>query len=126
VFDGRIALLNATTERGELRLLWRADAPIGEELTRFVHLVDEDGRLRWQSDGFPRGGTYPTSIWAAGEVVPETLILPPPGDLDGSWRLHIGFYRQATLARLLRSDAPLAAPSDRLDTALAALPGFVP
>ena len=53
----------------------------------------------------PLEGDYPTSVWAAGEVIvdPRAIVLPadvPPG----RYRLLVGMYDLDTLARLPRPD----------------------
>ncbi len=121
VFERQIALVGASLAGDELRLQWRAGSTIEEDLTRFVHLVDGEGRLRWQSDGYPHDGTYPTSIWDEGELVEEMITLPSLADLDGSWRLVIGWYRQLGVERLRLTAGPAGQPLDRLEVPIAGL-----
>lgn len=108
-FDARIALAGLQwrqlpTGDQRLRLQWRALAPISEDLTRFVHLVDDQGRIRWQDDAPPRQGTYPTSIWDPGELIEEELFVSAPDPLQPSWRLRLGWYRWPEVQRLPRTD----------------------
>ena len=121
VFERKIALVGASLTGNELRLQWRAGSTIGEDLTRFVHLVDNEGRLLWQSDGYPRDGTYPTSIWDGGEVIEEVLHFPSRDGLNGSWRLIIGWYRQPGVERLGVTAGPAGQPPDRLEVPIAGL-----
>ena len=61
----------------------------------------KDGELVAQSDGPPRAGTYPTSIWDAGErVVDERVLVLPPDLPAGRYRLLAGLYDPATGTRL--------------------------
>ena len=121
LFERKIALVGASLTGNELRLQWRAGSTIGEDLTRFVHLVDNEGRLLWQSDGYPRDGTYPTSIWDGGEVVEEVLHFPSRDGLDESWRLVVGWYRQPGVERLGVTAGPAGQPSDRVEVPIAGL-----
>ena len=82
-------------------LVWRASAPIGTAYTAFVHLLDEDGDLLTQSDHPPMGGTYPTSMWDAGDVVHDRHSLAVGGSAaPGSCTLSIGMYDSNTGERL--------------------------
>jgi hypothetical protein len=84
-----------------LTLYWQALAEITADYTMFVHLLDEQGQLVTQHDAQPRGGTYPTAIWAVGETVTDmiTLQLPEKG-IDGPYRLAVGVYQWETLTHL--------------------------
>ncbi len=84
-------------ERGrplEVTLYWQSLAEVAVDYTVFVHLVDEaTGQVVAQVDEGPRGGTYPTSWWVAGEVVMDAHILPLPTDLaPGRYALRVGLY----------------------------------
>lgn len=76
-------------------VFWETDAPLGDDLTSFVHVVGADGTGITQSDHRPGGVFYPTSLWQPGETLRDrhTLTLPdalPPGD----YSLVVGMYRQ--------------------------------
>ena len=49
-----------------------------------------------QDDSPPRYGSYPTSQWTAGEVVPESLQLSLANVPSGSYQLAVGFYSEPT------------------------------
>lgn len=74
------------TDRGTLpvTLYWRADAVMDLDYTVTVQLLDGAGRLVAQRDSQPLDGSYPTTIWRPGEVVPDPHRVPvaalPPGD----------------------------------------------
>jgi hypothetical protein len=58
-------------------------------------VLDETGAIVTQVDEGPQQGSYPTSLWVAGEVVTDRHTLTMPSDLSvGDYRLRIGFYRQ--------------------------------
>ncbi len=103
-FGGEIRLLGYDVDRTKdqlrLTLYWQAlTAPRGD-YTRFVHLFDPATKtLVAQNDSPPRGGKYPTSWWAAGEVVTETVTMPLEGVPPGAYRLAVGLY-DATVTRL--------------------------
>jgi len=97
-----IRLAGYDLEQGEdalqLTLWWQALQAPQADYTVFVHLFDPATEaLVAQSDAQPRGGAYPTSWWAAGEVVSETLTLD--GVSEGTYLLAVGLYDQ-TVTRL--------------------------
>lgn len=48
----------------------------------------------------PLEGRYPTSWWAAGEVVSETVTFDLADVKPGSYRLAVGLYDASTVTRL--------------------------
>lgn len=77
-----------------LALVWQALANGQTDYTRFVHLVDVDsGEIVAQRDGYPRGGSYPTSQWVADEVVVDEVVLDVGALSAGEYALLVGFYR---------------------------------
>jgi hypothetical protein len=89
----------------DLTLWWRALEVPATNYTVFVHLfAPGDPQALVQSDGQPRGGAYPTSWWAAGEVVSETVTLPLEGVPAGTYQLAVGLYDR-TVTRLPAVDA---------------------
>jgi len=110
-FSGGVDLLGAavtpasagTCSLGEsgqgvrVRLRWRANAPLDEDYTVFLHYL-RDGERIAQADSRPAGGHYPTTIWRAGDVVyddhcVEGVDAPQPGHdvlLFGLWQPESG------------------------------------
>jgi hypothetical protein len=84
-------------------LYWEALSPPPQSYTVFVHLTapgDPTGLLA-QSDSTPRGGLYPTDLWAVGALVPDEHILTLSADLPGGeYELRIGLYDLASGSRL--------------------------
>lgn len=100
-----ISLTNARviTSANEIQvhLQWHIRQTPNQRVTTFVHLGDPAQSPIVQADGPPRGGFYPTSLWAAGEVFSDTYTIPLPADLDnGRYPLHIGLYDSETGTRL--------------------------
>ncbi len=94
------------TQHGiRLTLYWRAERPVAEDYTVFVHLRGEEGRLLAQQDGQPLHGLLPTSAWPPGEIIPDRHFLAwPDGTPPDGYRLVVGMYRLATLERLPVTD----------------------
>ena len=53
----------------------------------------------------PSDWTYPTSRWAAGEVVSETVTLDVRSVPPGTYRLAVGWYDPDTDVRLAAADS---------------------
>lgn len=94
-FDDRLALMDyeiLPTAPGEpLRLLtwWRVERPLPADLAAFVHLLDSDGIVVAQHDGWDAA---PTTL-RPGDVVVQRHLLPWPSDLPpGEYRLQLGLY----------------------------------
>ncbi|MBI3536137.1 MAG: hypothetical protein HY070_01025, partial [Chloroflexi bacterium] len=69
--------------------------------TVFIHLLDVRGNIRAQIDTQPFAGSYPTSLWDAGEIVRDEYALELPRDLaPGDYKIELGFYEYPSLARL--------------------------
>lgn len=84
-------------------VLWRATRPVGEDLTAFVHIVDETGNTTAQSDGPPAtNSNYPTSRWQPNEWVPAFLKHDVPRETARGhrYRLDIGLYRPSDGSRI--------------------------
>ncbi len=99
----------------QLTLWWQAEQAPARNYKRFVHLFDPAAEeIIAQDDAMPRAWAYPTSLWATGEVVSETITLTADGIGGSAYRLAVGWYDPETGARLLAVDSagqPL--PGDR-------------
>ncbi len=87
----------------ELRLTvwWQAKRAPAQDYKRFVHLYAAgSGAVAAQDDAMPREWSYPTSWWAVGEVVSETVTLDLQGLAAGEYHLGVGWYDAQTGQRL--------------------------
>ena len=86
-------------------LYWEAQTAIEDDYTVFVHLTTDHVPPHAQDDGQPRDGSYPTSVWEAGEVVADPHVLRIPTSLPvGDYQLLAGMYLLETGERLLWLD----------------------
>ena len=84
-------------------------APVGKDLTTLLHLGEAGQPPLAQGDSPPLAGEYPTSLWAAGEVVPDRYeVVVGEEVVNGRYPLWIGLYDPDTLVRL-----PLSAAGER-------------
>ncbi len=84
----------------EGRLWWRAVSPPPLDYTVFVQLVGPGG-LASQYDSQPRAGSYPTSLWEAGETVEDHFqMVIAEKTAPGSYLLLAGMYDASTGVRL--------------------------
>ena len=104
-----------------VNLQWQALAPIPDNYTLFLQVLDASDQIAGQVDSWPVQGTFPTGQWPPGALVNDSYTIPLKPDLTpGPYRLIIGWYLLATLQRL-----PLLNP-DGLPTADSlTLPGLV-
>ena len=76
-----------------LTLYWQVSGELDRAHTVFVHLLDEEGRLRGQGDGPPLDGAYPTSHWDLGEELVDVHTLHVSDQAQsGEYRLVVGLY----------------------------------
>ncbi len=88
---------------GELHLIlyWRGETRVDVDYTTFVHLSDAQGQVVAQRDAPPGGGLYPTSLWDAGEIIADPIVLLIPPEVEpGQYTLTVGLYRFDTGQRL--------------------------
>jgi hypothetical protein len=97
-------LLSPSVAPGEaitLTLYWQAREAPSTDYQVFVHLLGDEPEPMAQGDGPPLMGDYPTTMWAAGEVVADPHPVAFPADLSpGKYRLLVGMYDLQTMARL--------------------------
>jgi hypothetical protein len=103
-------------ERLQLDLLWQTTGPVDGRYVVFAHVLNGASRVVAQQDSEPRGGSYPTFLWGAGERIPDRYDLALPADLPpGEYVVQVGMYRRDTLKRLPVMDAAgQPVPDDRI------------
>ena len=81
-----------------LTLTWAATTPVGADYQVFIHLRDlQTDENIMNGDGPPVGGLYPTSWWAANELITDVhTIFLPPELVPGNYRLVVGLYDLVT------------------------------
>lgn len=85
----------------QLQLYWESLAETGVDYTLFVHVQDQAGNLAAQMDRPPVNGSYPTSLWSSGEIIPDVVTVPLPEKLPpGKYSVVMGLYNLADGARL--------------------------
>lgn len=97
-FDDVITLYGYTlkiSDKLHVEIVWRADNMIHEDVTVFLHLVDETGNNVAQRDVFPQDNSYPTSLWTAGEYVVDRHIFDVEAIPPGTYTLRLGLYQAA-------------------------------
>jgi hypothetical protein len=73
-----------------VRLLWRAAAPLADDLRPALRLVHQDGWLAAEWSHSPAGGRYSTDRWQPGEVIADDyVVLPQPGS-PGLFTVEVG------------------------------------
>jgi hypothetical protein len=97
----------------QIALYWQAIAPLAEDYTVFVHLVDQDSVTVSQHDGQPMQGFYPTSRWDVGDTVRDEFDLAVDTSVPpGQYQLVAGMYLLSTGERLPVLDAGGQAEGD--------------
>jgi hypothetical protein len=101
--------LQQIEENLRIKLYWESVRQTSIDWSIFAHLRNPGGETVAQKDG-PAGGrgekVYPTSLWDAGEVVVDTLVIPLPEGLSaGEYALVVGLYDLATGQRLAVPDS---------------------
>ena len=113
-FEDKIALLDVDLPEKQLQpgaqfpvnLTWQSLAPIAEDYTVFIQILDPNDQIIGQVDAWPLQGTHPTSQWKPGETINDPYLVQISGDLPpGPYRLQIGWYLLANLRRLPVLDA---------------------
>lgn len=113
-FGDELEIVGWSLEPGELHsgepltltIVWRALKPPLTRYTAFAHLQDASGGNLAQDDHEPDQGKYPTTRWAAGEMVRETYALRVPSTLQpGDYFLRVGWYDSLTQENLTMADS---------------------
>ncbi|MEZ4519169.1 MAG: hypothetical protein R3C44_20895 [Chloroflexota bacterium] len=123
-FADQVALLDVDVPQTELQpggqlpleIIWQGLAPMTEDYTVFVQVLDAQDRIVGQVDAWPVQGTFPTSQWTPGQTVRDPYAIQLSDDLPaGEYKLNIGLYLLATLERLPVVDASGVAIDDKVE-----------
>ena len=108
-------LVGCPGETVAITVTWRASGPVDADYVVFLHLRDQDEQVVAQADGPPRNGSYPPTVWSAGEVIPDPRLLVLPNALrPGSYAVVVGLYHPQTGARWPVEDSPARTPDGGL------------
>ena len=88
----RQADVRAPDGRLTVDLTWTVTGPIPDQVTVFVHVVNDQGRLLVQADGDPLGGALPFSRWHPGQTINERRHVGPVETTD--FDLLVGVYNR--------------------------------
>ncbi|MEM7033529.1 MAG: hypothetical protein AAF629_28520 [Chloroflexota bacterium] len=97
------SLETAELSRGQplmLDLFWRSQQTIEQDLTVFVHLLDQTGTWIAGQDSPPLRGAYPTGIWDADEEIFDPRRMDTGQIPNGEYQIAVGLYDPLTGARL--------------------------
>jgi len=96
-----ISLVNgcvqAETINLKVKLLWQIETPPSISSTIYVHILDDQGQLVAQKDGFVFGGTYPMGEWQQNTLLQDVRTIPFTGN---SYTAYVGLYNWMTGDRL--------------------------
>src|SRR5690606_25214179 len=94
---------------------WLALAPISQNYTLFLQLVDQQDRIVGQVDSWPVQGTQPTGQWEAGQTIADAHTIQLAAEMPpGEYRLLVGWYLLADGRRLAVLDSAGNQVDDRL------------
>jgi hypothetical protein len=92
-----------TLNRGDqlgLSLLWEATAPVPNDYTVGVYLLDPSGVVALQQDRWPVDGFAPTSQWKEGEPIRDNYgFIIPQTAAPGQYQIAIAIYDLSSLER---------------------------
>lgn len=98
--------LEHDAEQIRLNLVWQALAEMETAYKFFVHVREpETGKVVAQIDFVSQNWQYPTTLWLAGEYVPDPITIPIADLANGRYDLWLGIYHPDTGERLLINQA---------------------
>lgn len=86
----------------EVGLYWEAVGAMDEDYSIAIHLFGRDREPLGQTDSYPGGGSYPTSLWTPGEALYDVFRVPVRADARApvAASIEVGLYRLATFETL--------------------------
>jgi hypothetical protein len=88
----------------QIKLFWRALAPIDTSYSVFVHLLDAKNQVVASGDAVPGNGEFPTTGWIADEYITDAHTLDIADLPRGPYQIEIGLYDPTTGVRLKTAD----------------------
>jgi len=94
---------NATLIEQELSIEfhWQTAGKIHDDIVVFVHLIDENGQLVKQADGYAFAGIYPMSFWPQNASVQDVRHILLGDSQNNNYQLYVGLYNRINGERLL-------------------------
>jgi hypothetical protein len=99
LIDASMEGCDATTSDCTLRLVWESEGRPTADFTVFVQLWQEGQQIAGY-DAPPLNGDYPTSLWAANEIIIDLHELDLSNLRPGNYRIITGLYNFSTNERL--------------------------
>jgi 4-amino-4-deoxy-L-arabinose transferase-like glycosyltransferase len=90
----------------KLVLYWRAEIDLQTDYTTFLHLRNATNETVAQKDSPPAAGRYPTSLWNAGEIIVDEIVLPLSEVSPGRYTPIVGLYESPAGPRLTVPGTP--------------------
>lgn len=108
-FGDRIALLEAEcacNDDGQVRLTarWQVETSVETDATVFAHLLDSEGALIAQADGYPLLGMLPFWLWKPGEVMRDMRYFDPVPEEE--YTIRVGIWDLASGEHWPAADYP--------------------
>ncbi|VAW43552.1 hypothetical protein MNBD_CHLOROFLEXI01-372, partial [hydrothermal vent metagenome] len=98
------AAVEQTADALTVTLEWQAEDVVQRPYTVFNHLIDAQGNLVAQADGWSVNGQWPPTCWQMSEPIIDQHQINLPSDLPpGSYTLQTGLYDARDGTRLLTS-----------------------
>jgi hypothetical protein len=109
-FANGILLANpglSTLENGDykLELSWMAEADSHDNLSYFIHFLNDNGQDHLIFDRAPFANRFLTSAWIQGMFEHESILLEIPDGSSGSFQPFMGFLNIETSERLAVQDS---------------------
>ena len=109
-FGGQVALVGARVERqpvhegqkAEATLCWKSLVKMDRDYSVFLHLFGRGNEQVGQLDIYPGVGSYPTSLWQAGDIICDSYEVPIPSSVAApvAARVEAGLYEERSMERL--------------------------
>ena len=97
----------------QIDVTWHTKGAPTQDYATLIHLAPTNQPPIAQGDSHPRNGTYPTRVWATGEVIDDQYNITIPDNIaSGCYPLWLGMYEIETFVRLPLSIEENRQPND--------------